>query len=383
MLEIIIGGYAAIIWLVFIKFKLLPWNIKSQLGAVAGALFLAASIIFTVNVITPVSEDVRVINMVSEVTTRVPGTVKRVAVEGNVMLKKGDVLVEIDETPYRLKVNQLKAQLADVQANASNLKQDLELAKNNTVAAKAQLDLMNLRLEESTKLANAGAGNQYDVESYRTEVQKALAAFNTSKANEVKANSKLTAMVGDDNASVANVKAQLEAAQYDLDSCIVRAPADGFAVNVVVRPGNYAVAMPLRPLMSFVENEQRIIAFFDQNELRLVKPGDKAEIAMRTIPGKVLYAKVDSIIWANGGGQSVQSGVIPNTPMEHLHAPLPQKYAVKLKLNHEDPEDAPYLAMGARGVGAVYTEHIKPLHLLRMVVLRLDAKINYLIFKLP
>ena len=104
---------------------------------------------------------------------------------------------------------------------------------------------------------------------------------------------------------------------------------------------------------------------------------------MRTIPGKVLYAKVESIIWANGGGQSVQSGVIPNTPMEHLHAPLPQKYAVRLKLNHEDAEDAPYLAMGARGVGAVYTDHIKPLHLLRMVVLRLDAKINYLIFKLP
>jgi hypothetical protein len=41
--------------------------------------------------------------------------------------------------------------------------------------------------------------------------------------------------------------------------------------------------------------------------------------------------------------------------MEHLHAPLPQKYVVKLKLNDEDPEDAPYLAMGERGVGAVYT----------------------------
>ena len=238
MLELIIGGYAAIIWLVFIKLKLLPWNIKSQLGAVAGALFLAATIIFTVNVITPVSEDVRVINMVSEVTTRVPGLVKRVAVEGNVMLKKGDVLVEIDDTPYRLKVNQLKAQLADVQANANNLKQDLDAAKNNTTAAKAHLDLMNLRLEESTKLANAGAGNQYDVESYRTEVQKALAALNISKANEVKANSKLTAMVGEDNASVATVKAQLEAAQYDLDSCVVRAPrrSQGVALDVVYLP---------------------------------------------------------------------------------------------------------------------------------------------------
>lgn len=383
MLELIIAGYGGIVWLLCIKLKWIPWNIKTQLAAVAGALFIAAVIIFTVNVITPVSEDVRVINMVTEVVPRVQGTVKRVAIEGNTMLKKGDVLIELDDTPYRLKVKQLKAQLADTQANANNLHQDVDSAKSKSLAAKAQFDLMQLRLAESVKLSNSGAGNQYDVEFYKAEVQKAQGAFNSAKADEAKAKSKLDAVVGEDNAVVAQVKAQLEAAEYDVESCIIRAPADGFPVNVVIRPGNFAVAMPLRPVMSFVEHEQRIIAFFDQNELRLVQPGDKAEIALKTIPGKVLSAKVDSIIWANGQGQSMQSGAVPNTPMEYLHAPLPQKYAVKLKLNKVEGEDLPYVAMGARGVGAIYTHHIEPLHLLRMVVIRLDAKIHYLVFKLP
>ena len=63
MLEIIIGGYAFIIWLLFIKLKIFPWNIQTQVGAVAGAIVLAASIIFTINVVTPSSSDVRVLNL--------------------------------------------------------------------------------------------------------------------------------------------------------------------------------------------------------------------------------------------------------------------------------------------------------------------------------
>ncbi|MBK8318324.1 MAG: hypothetical protein IPL05_06800 [Betaproteobacteria bacterium] len=53
MLELIIGGYAALVWLLCIKLKVIPWNIKTQVGAVAGAIALSATIIFTINVVTP------------------------------------------------------------------------------------------------------------------------------------------------------------------------------------------------------------------------------------------------------------------------------------------------------------------------------------------
>jgi multidrug resistance efflux pump len=383
MLELILGGYCAIVWLIFIKLKLFPWNIKTQLGSALGGVLLLAVITFTVNLITPGSEDVRVINFVTEVVPRVQGTVIQVAVEGNVPVKKGDILVQIDPKPYQLKVNQLQAQLADSLANAKTLQQTYDSAKANTNAAKANLDLMKKRLVESTQLNSTGAGNRYDVEYYTAEVAKAQSGYDAAKAAETSAQFKLNAVVGDDNATVAQIKAQLEAAQYDLDSCTVRAPADGYPTAVTIRPGNYAVSMPLRPLMSFVWSDQRVLAFFDQNELRFVQPGDPAEITLKAVPGKIIYAKVDSIVWAASQGQIQQSGVIPTAPSEMLHAPLPQKYAVKLIPIEMDGQPIPTMPMGARGIAGIYTDHLHPLHLVRMLVLRMHSVLYNLVFKLP
>jgi multidrug resistance efflux pump len=382
MLEIIIGGYAFLVWLFCIKLKIIPWNIKTQVGAVAGAIGLAATIIFTINVITPISSDVRVINYVVEVVPRVSGTVTKVAVEGNQLIKKGDILLEIDNTVYRLKVKEIEAKLADATASAKTLWQDLDSAKTNVIAAQAQLDLMKKRLSESQELAKAGAGNQYDVESFATEVKKADAAVASAKTAVIKTQTKIEGVVGPDIANVAQIKAQLESAKYDLDSTIVRAPADGYAINVSVRPGNFLASMPFRPAMSFVEQEQRILAFFEQNELRYIKPGDKAEIAFLSLPGDIVHAKVDSVVWANGQGQIAQGGIVPNAPVEHMRAPLAQKYAVKLIVDQAEGEEKLFIAMGARGGGTVYTEHLKPLHLLRMVMLRIQSKLNYLVLKM-
>jgi multidrug resistance efflux pump len=383
MLELILGGYVGLIWFIFIKKKWLPWNIKTQMGSAIGGILLLATIVFTVNVITPGSEDVRVINFVTEVVPRVQGTVTKVAVEGNTLVKKGDVLIEIDDTPYRLKVKQLEAQLADTEASSKTLKQTYDAAQANTSGAKANLDLMKKRLAESTELSRTGAGNRYDVEYYQAEVQKAQASYDSTKAAEISAQLKLNAVVGADNASVAQIKAQLESAKYDLESCIVRAPADGYPTAVTIRPGNYAVSMPLRPLMSFVWFDQRVIAFFDQNELRLVEPGNEVEFTLKAIPGKIIYGKVDSIVWASSQGQIAQSGTVPTAPAEMLHAPLPLKYAVKITPIEMDGEPIPTMPMGARGIAGIYTEHFKPLHIVRMLVLRLHAKVNNLVFKLP
>jgi multidrug resistance efflux pump len=382
MLELILGGYALLIWLVFIKLKLLPWNIRSQVGAATGALVLVASLVLTINVVAPISSDVRAVNFVSEIVPRVQGTVTHVAVEGNTMVKKGDVLLRIDDTPYRLKVKELQAKLADATSSAKTLWQDHDAARSDVLAAQANLDLMSKRLSEAGELAGAGAGAQYDVESFDAEVKKAKAAVAAARSAEAKARIRLESVVGPDIASVAQIKAQLEAAQYDVESTVIRAPSDGYAVNVAVRPGNYLMTLPFRPAMSFVEREQRILAYYDQNELRFVKPGQKAEIALKTAPGKLVHAKVDSIVWANAQGQMMQSGAVPNTPAEVVQAPPPQKYAVKLTPVSHDGREPAQIPMGARGVGAIYTDKAEPMHLLRMVMVRAQSKLNYLVLKL-
>jgi len=86
---------------------------------------------------------------------------------------------------------------------------------------------------------------------------------------------------------------------------------------------------------------------------------------------------VDSIIWAQGQGQSLISPVLPQTGSE---SPPPARFPVKLIV--EDKDKPHFLAAGARGEAAIYTEHLEEIQILRKVILRVGTKINYLVLKL-
>lgn len=155
------------------------------------------------------------------------------------------------------------------------------------------------------------------------------------------------------------------------------APANGTAINVQLRPGSFVVGMPFAPAMSFVEDEYQVIALYQQNELFQVQPGDEAEIALPTYPGRIIKAKVESIVWAQGQGQLAVSGTLPTTGP----APLPPgRFAVKLDIEPRDREL--FLAAGAVGSAAIYTEHFEAVHIIRKVILRVGSYTNYLILKL-
>jgi multidrug resistance efflux pump len=129
--------------------------------------------------------------------------------------------------------------------------------------------------------------------------------------------------------------------------------------------------------MTFVEDEFQVIALFHQNELHNVQPGDEAEIALETYPGKIIKAEVNSIVWAQGQGQIQMSGTIPQTGPY----PLPEgRFAVRLDIAAEDSDL--FLAAGARGHGAIYTQYGHHIHILRKVIMRVGSFLNWLVLKL-
>ncbi|MND47786.1 Inner membrane protein YiaV precursor [compost metagenome] len=131
------------------------------------------------------------------------------------------------------------------------------------------------------------------------------------------------------------------------------------------------------PVMSFVEDEQMILAMYAQNELRNIRPGDEAEIALKTFPNRIIKAKVDSIVWSSGTGQLPLSGTVPQTGA----APIPPgRFAVRLRPTGRDEKT--FLPMGAQGVGAVYTQHGHMVHIVRKVVMRVGTKLDLFVLKL-
>lgn len=376
---LILGIYSFFVWLIFIKFKWLPWNIVSQVTVVVIALAGLTVMILVLNVVAPSSSDVRVINYSVEVVPRVTGRVIEVPIEGNRLIKKGTPILKLDPEPFKLRVNELEASLVSTTASAKQLQQDLSSARSNAASTLAQLNLARMRLKQSQQLASQGAGAHYDVDTYESEVKRLQPAYEAAQAAQMRVQTQLDALVNGEQSTVATTRAQLEQAKWELEQTVIYAPADGYAINLQVREGSYAAALPLRPVMTFVEVESQVIAFYAQNELSQVEPGNEVEIALPTLPGKIVKGEVDSIVWATGQGQYLATGMLPNNPTEGDHAPPAQKYAVRVKI--EDPNHY-FLAMGARGIGAIYTRHGTVIHLVRKVIIRVQSLTNYLVLKL-
>jgi len=128
-------------------------------------------------------------------------------------------------------------------------------------------------------------------------------------------------------------------------------------------------------VMTFVDNEYQVFAMFNQNELHQVVPGNEAEITLDTYPGLIVKAHVDSVIWAQAQGEIEASGDLPRTTFTSP----PGKFPVKLVVAEHD--NALFLAAGARGAAAIYTEHLVLIHLIRKVLLRTASYLDYIIIK--
>jgi len=204
----------------------------------------------------------------------------------------------------------------------------------------AQLKLSSKRLDQMTQLFERDAGRGFDVEQRQSEVDQ--------------------------------LKGQLQGAQWNLDKTVVRAPADGYVTNVGLRKGARVANLPLSPVMAFIDtSDTRIVVEINQIDARYIAPGQEVEIAFKFAPGQVFTGKVESILQAVATGQATVSGtaVLPKT-IETV------PFVVRVKL--DDDEFAGKLPAGATGTAAIFTDHVKVSHVIRRVLLRQLAILDYI-----
>ena len=392
MEAILLAIYSFFVWLIFIKFKWLPWNTKTQVTVAIIPIVGMAVLILLLNIFAPSSSDVRVFKYTVPIVSQVRGRVIEVPVEeGNRLVKKGEVLFKLDPEPYQLAVNQLEAQLATAGASQKELEESLKGARGTVdqAAAKmreinARLDLARTRVAQNRELVKSGAGSKFDLEQAEANLKDLEGQAEAARASRVQAaagegqiKQKLGGRVKGEFAQVAQIRAQLENARWELEQTVTVSPCDCYVINLQLRPGAFVAGLPLNAVMTLVEAEGQVVALFNQNELHQIQPGDEAEFTLKTRPGAVVKAQVDSIIWAQGQGQLPASGTLPMTGV--LTAP-PGRFAVKFNIAPKDKELL--VAAGAAGDAAIYTQRLHAIHIIRKVILRVGAYINYIILKL-
>ena len=415
---LLLGIYSFFVWLIFIKLKLLPWTTPWKVAVAIFPVVADRDHAAPPQHLRPRRRtDVRVVKYIVPIVSQVRGRVIEVPVENNRPVKKGDVLFRIDPTPYpnevrsleaklasdearigaeRQKMAEVQARLADAQTGEGQLNEQLKAATQRSIRFRHPSTWRARALSKTPSSSAAGAGNRFDLEQAQTNVNELTAQLAAARAAEQQVREKLSGRVKGDLAAVAEVKAQiataqaqvkaaqaqfettqaqLENAKWDLTQTTVLAPSNGTMVNVMLRPGFFVAGMPFNEVMTFVDDEYQIFAMFNQNELHQVVAGNEAEITLDTYPGRIIKAHVDSIIWAQSQGQLDASGNLPQTGFN----PPPGQFPVKLVVGKED--SPLFLAAGARGASAIYTEHLTLVHIIRKVLLRVSSYLDYVIIK--
>lgn len=427
MLELIIGTYGALCWLLFAKLKLIPVTTYTVVTAVLGGVVILALLYVMLSVFHPVSHDGRMYGATVEVVPQVRGTVVEVPAEANKPLKTGEVLFKIDPRPYQIEVDRLRAALAAKNVKFSQLSEALASAQAATKEARAnllvaesqfdrqaresheqavaqvsqvqkKLDLAKANVDRMEKLR--GAVSEQELDNHRTrllstqeEHRQAVAAEKVAleklksgsssleavrqdiarlEAEERKLQLQLKAETDGVNPEIREIQAQLDKARWDLDQTTVRAPTDGYVPQQLLRPGMMAVPFPVKPLMVYVVGERpTLVASFPQKVISDLKPGMEGEVVFKMYPGRSFKVKIRRVLTALREGELDASGHILTATPETAHGYVPVVF------DYDEDVSGLNLPVGAQASIAVYTDRVHALSILRKIILRIKSWENF------
>ena len=294
---LLLGIYSFFVWLIFIKFKWLPWNITSQVIVVIIPIVALTVMILTLNVVAPSSAKLRVFKYTIPIVSQVRGRVLEVPVEeGNRLVHKGDVLFRVDPTPYQLDVDNLEAQLALAQGGQRETEETLTGANAKVAEARAAIAQATARISRGRCAARArakarraepGAREVRRRQSLRPGAGRGEpggadrpARIGAQPAGRGAGDARRRRWPRSGRSSRSWARTSMARTRKSRRSernsptpagCSIRrprvSPCDCYVINLQLRPGAFVAGLPLNPVMSLVEADGQVIAFYSQNEL--------------------------------------------------------------------------------------------------------------------
>jgi len=363
--------YVALLF-VLIKLKVLPNTAMTWFSTIAWIVVLFIFLFIPMQWAAPTGP-ARVLTRAVQIVPNVSGQVVDILARANVPLKKGDLLFRIDPKPFEIALDLAEASLVRVKNQALQDKDALANAEAQLKQAEAVRDLAQARYNDDAQLVQSGTISENRLQRRETDLEKATAGVDQAQASVSRAATELGAVTeAGVIAKVAEAQAQLDQADWNLDQTNVRAPKDGFVINLALTEGQRVVNLPFAPSMVFIDTSEKIlVAEIHQIYLRHVKPGQLVEIAFKTRPGELATGTVETVINMTSQGQALVSGTI--TVGGNVQA---EPFFVRIQLDEAVETDL--LLPGVVGSVAIYTESVVPTHVIRKVMIRIESILNYL-----
>ncbi len=335
----------------------------------------------------------------SIIAAKAMGHLTAVPVVDNQVVHKGDLLVSIDDGDYQNSVDAAKARIATEDATIARFGRQIDAqgaiiaqgaaqvasAAAQEKSAEADVARAALEYDRSYKLAQTNFGSQQRLEQATADRDRTAAAVAAAKASQASA----AAALDGAKANLDVLKAQqdeaqrqrtelvtaLEMAERNLSFTRVLAPFDGVVGNKAAQVGNFV--QPGTRLMALVPlNDSYVDANFKETQLADIKPGQKVDVSIDALDGKVVEGVVSSISPSSGAQFSllppdnatgnftkvVQRVAVRVTfPEEVLkEVPLRPGLSVVATVHTRDPSEPKPTLLGALGLEALGARSVKP-----------------------
>jgi HlyD family secretion protein len=224
-------------------------------------------------------------------------TVKRLLVKEGERVRKGQLLLQLDDADLRSQAARAQAQITAAQAEQSELKtggtQEEVLTLNAQLAkARSARDVAQHNVDALLRLQQQGAASRGEVQVAEDNLRRAQADL--TLAEQKKSDPFSQPEVAKVQAQATNAQAAYDAAEDALQKSNVRAPFDGIVYSLPVKQGAFVQAGDL--LLQEADLSHVLVrAFVDEPDIGRLQPGQKVEVTWDAVPGRTWTGKVDTV----------------------------------------------------------------------------------------
>jgi membrane fusion protein, multidrug efflux system len=298
------------------------------------------------------TDDAFIDDHVSNVAPKVAGRVDRVFVDDNQSVKKGDLVITLDDRDFVATTDQKAAALdgARAQEGAARASIDQTVAHVNSLqatvesdqaaadASRAQaekaakdfqrnLELFRGRVVSAQDLDAARATNDTDQAQLQANVKKV--ASDRAQVAEGRATvNTFLALLKSAQAQIEEAAANLQAAKLNESYTEIRAPEDGRVTQKAVEPGDYVQTG--QTLFALVPANVFVTANYKEDQIGLMRPGQPVQIGIDALHGQTFAGRVDSI----QSGSGAHFSLLPPENATGNYVKVVQRVPVKIVFDH-------------------------------------------------
>ncbi len=324
--------------------------------AAAAALAYRSHLIAAAN---PMSDDVTLSADVVQIAPSVAGRVTAIPVRENDFVHKGDLLVTLDDTSYRLAVEQTRADLAIAMAASSDQARNIRAEEANAAIAQEQVNRANANLSLATQtldrllpMQSKGYVSTQQIDDARTAQRDAEVSLNEALRQLDAAD----ALIGDDVGAEALIRARQAAvaiAEHNLDATRLYAPNDGRVVGLTTSVGNFI--LPAQTVFTLIDTQTWVAsANYTETTLPQISVGDCATVYALADRKRAIQGRVEGIGWGVASKGLIDlPTALPIVPKSLDWVRVQQRFPVRIRLI--DPP-ADLMRAGASAVAIVHDD---------------------------